>query len=61
LFDDSVLTAEDDTHPTEVANLCPADDQRVNVEATACQNTRHPGQDTGLVLDETVENVPIDG
>jgi len=60
LFDDGILTAENDAHPTEVANLCPTDDQRVNVEATACQDTRHPRQDTRLILHETVENMPKD-
>lgn len=57
LFDNAVLTAEDDTHTTEVANLGPANHQRVNIEPASCENSRNTREDPGFILDETIENM----
>lgn len=58
LFDDTILALEYDTHATEVGNFSAAYDQRVDVESSAGQNTRNTREDTGLVLNETVQDVP---
>jgi hypothetical protein len=41
LFDNTILTADDDAHPTQVSNLGAAHDQRVNVEPSPGKNPRN--------------------
>lgn len=57
LFYYAVLATEDDTHATQVANLGPADDQRVNVETSASEDARYARKDSGFILDETVQDM----
>ena len=59
LLHNAVLSTEDDAHPREVANLGATHDERVNVEPAASQDARNAGEHSGLVLDETVEHVPV--
>ena len=58
LLDDAVLPVEDDAHPTEVAHFGRADDERVDVEASCGEDAGDAGEDTRLILDEAVEDVP---
>jgi hypothetical protein len=58
LFDDAVLTADDDAHPAQVSDLGAAHDQRVDVEPAPRENPRNARQHAGLVLHETVQHVP---
>jgi hypothetical protein len=41
LFNNSILTAQNDTHATQVAYLGSADDQGVDIESPACENSRN--------------------
>ena len=41
LFDDTVLTADNDAHPAQISNLGTAHDQRVDVEPTSGKNPRN--------------------
>jgi hypothetical protein len=41
LFDDTVLAADDDAHPTQVSDLGAAHDQRVNIEPSPGKNPRN--------------------
>lgn len=59
LFDDTVLASKDDTHPTEVSNFRSAHHQGIDVETSTGKNPGHARQHSGLVLNETIENVPI--
>lgn len=59
LLDNAVLASEDNGHAGQVLDLSVAHNKRVNVEATGSQDTRDTGQDTGLVLDQTVEDVAL--
>jgi hypothetical protein len=59
LLNNSVLASEDNGHAGEIINLGVTHDQRVNVETASSQDTRDAGQNTGLVLDKTVENVSL--
>lgn len=43
LLNNSILSTQNDTHATQVPDLGAANDQRVNVEATASENARHAG------------------
>ena len=58
LLHDAVLSADDDGHSAEVADLGAADDERVDVEPAAGEDPGHAREDTGLVLDEAVEHMP---
>jgi hypothetical protein len=59
LLNDAVLALQDDGHAREVLNLSVANNQTVNVETTGSQNSGHTGQHTGLVMHETVQDVPL--
>ncbi len=59
LFDDAVLTAEDDAHLREVADLCPAHNKGVDVEPASGEDARDAREDSWLVVHETVEHMPI--
>lgn len=61
LLDDAVLSAENDTHATEVLDLGGTDDEGVDVEATGGEDARDAGEDSRLVLDEAVESVTREG
>ena len=58
LLYDAVLSAQDDAHATEVADLRPAHDERVDVEATSSKDPRDAREHTRLVLHEAVEDMP---
>jgi hypothetical protein len=57
LFDNSVLTAQDNTHATEVADLRPTNDERINVETSSSKNAGHAGKNTRFVLHQAIEDV----
>lgn len=59
LLDDTVLALQDNGHAGQILDLSVADDKTVNVEATSSQDTGHTGQDTGLVLDQAVQDVAL--
>lgn len=61
LLDDSVLASQHDGHSRQIVNLSVADNQRVNVEASRSKGSGNSGQHTRLVLNETVENMSLDG
>jgi hypothetical protein len=61
LLHDAVLAASDDAHPTQVANLGAAYNERVDVEPAPGENPRYAREHTGLVLHETVQHVPVWG
>jgi hypothetical protein len=58
LLNDTILAAENDTHATQVANLGLAYNQGINVEPSPGQDSRDAGEYSGLVLNETVEDMP---
>lgn len=58
LFHDTILTGEHDGHARQVLHLSAAHDERVDVKTASGKDARHAGQDTRLVLDEAVEDVP---
>lgn len=57
LFDDAVLSPQDDAHSGQVFDFGGAYDERVNVEASSGQDARDARKDTGFVLDEAVESM----
>lgn len=59
LLDDAVLTLQDDGHTRQILDFGVTDDEGVDVEAASGQNTGHTGQDTGLVLHQTVQDVTL--
>jgi len=61
LLDDAVLAADDDAHAAQVANLCAAYDERVDVEPASREDPRYAREHAGLVLHETVQHVPVWG
>lgn len=61
LLNHTVLTLQHDCHAGEILNLSVAHNQAVNVEATGGQNSGHSGQHTGLVLNQTVQDVTLWG
>jgi len=61
LLNHTVLALQHDCHAGEILNLSVAHNQAVNVEATGGQNAGHSGQHTGLVLNQTVQDVTLRG
>jgi hypothetical protein len=61
LLNNAILTSEDNGHARKVVNLSVTHDQRVNVEPASCQNSGNTGQNTRLVLDQTVEYMALGG
>jgi len=57
LLDNTVLALQHNGHAREIIDLSVANDQTVNVEAACGQNSGHAGQHTGLVLNQTVQDV----
>lgn len=57
LFYSVRLTPENNSHSTEICHLGLCNDERVNVEASPRQAPRDKIEYTGLVLDQTVEDV----
>ena len=55
----AILTLEHNGHSTEVLDFGATDDQGVDVESSCGENPRHAGQDTRLVLDQTVEDMAL--
>jgi hypothetical protein len=61
LLDNAILPRQDNGHAGEVVNLGTADDKRVDIEASGCQNARNTGKNTRFVLDETVQDMSFRG
>lgn len=59
LLNDAILSSQDNGHAREVLDLGVAHDKAVNVEASRGQDTRYTSEDTGLVLDQAVENMAL--
>lgn len=61
LFDDAVLSPEDDRHPREILHLGVAHHERVDVEAPRREDAGDAGQHARFVLHQTVEDVAHGG
>ncbi|PNY28508.1 Uncharacterized protein TCAP_01580 [Tolypocladium capitatum] len=61
LLNNAVLARQDNGHAGQILNLGVADDERVDIKASGSENPRKTGQDTGLVLDQAVEDVALRG
>ena len=61
LLDHAVLAGQHNGHTRQICHLGAAHYERVNVEATGCQDTRDARQDTGLILDKAIEDVSLGG
>lgn len=61
LLDDALLACEDDSHATEICDFGRADDEGVDVETSGCEDAGDAGENSGFVLDETVEDMALGG
>lgn len=61
LLDNAVLTSQHNGHARKILHLGVAHNKRVNVEATGGKNSGDTGQDSGLVLNQAVEDVTLRG
>jgi hypothetical protein len=61
LFNNSILTSQDDTHSTQIANFSPAHDQRVDVKSASCKGTRNTRQDSRFILNKAIKNMSVRG
>lgn len=61
LFDDAILTSQNDAHATQVINLSRADDEGIDIESSGGEDSRNAREHSGLVLDEAVERVAREG
>ena len=59
LFNYTILSAQHDTHPTEVAYFRSTNDKRVDVETSSSKNSRNARKDTWFILHEAVEDVSV--
>jgi hypothetical protein len=59
LLNHSLLTLEHNRHARKVLYLGVAHHQSVDVEDSSCENPRHPGQHTGLILYQAVEDMAL--
>ena len=61
LFNNSILTSQDDAHSTQIANFSPAHDQRVDVKSASCKGTRDTRQDSRFILNKAIKNMSVRG
>lgn len=59
LLNNAVVTSQNNGHAGEVLDLGVAHNEGLNVEPASGNDTGQAGQDTGLVLDEAVEDVSL--
>lgn len=57
LLDNSILAAQHNTHATEIPDFCATNNERINVETSACEDARDTREHTRLILNKTVENM----
>lgn len=57
LFHHTVLSLKHDRHAGQICHFGTAHNQTVDVETSRGENTGHAGEDTRLILDQTIEDV----